>query len=156
MNIPNTIELAIRETVAQFAPDAVPVAWIHCATTPADLINPRGVVQYPQMRIACGGKLQAQDASVWDAPITIYCASLAEEDTDGAQMNGIYGAVEAVFDHLLFGDAADEVVQCFTEAVRRDYPAFILGGFSPMGGEGAQVLDGVYSFIFGGTLHFSL
>lgn len=154
MNTPQILELAIRATIAQYAAEVVPVSWLHCAMTPTDLTNEDGVTQFPQLLIQVGAKGEASEGTTWDSAVTIICASLSEDDPRGEQRAQMYEAVEDTFEHLLHGNAADEVVQYFSAQVRQSLPTFCLGGFTPEAGEGATITDGLYLATFTGVLHY--
>ena len=154
MNTPQILELAIRATLAQYAANAVPVSWLHCAFTPTDATNEGGAVTFPQMVIQVGGKAQASDGTTWDSAVTIICASLSEDDPRGDQRAAMYEAAEDIFEHLLHGDTTDEIAQYFTMQVQQSLPTFCLGGFTPDASEGATVADGLYLATFSGVLHY--
>jgi len=156
MNTPQILELAIRATLAQFAANAVPVSWLHCAFTPTDATNESGAVAFPQMVIQVGGKAQASEGTTWDSAVTIICASLSEDDPRGDQRAAMYEAAEDIFEHLIPRDKQDfdEVAQYFAAQVRQSIPTFCLGGFSPDASDGATVTDGLYLATFSGVLHY--
>ena len=153
----NTIEMferAIRESLAQFAAEAVPVSWLHCASVPTDCDNETGLQAFPETLIAAGGKEHADDGATWNTALTITCTTLAEQDKDAAILMRMYEAVEDFFEHLIVGDADDEIVQHFSAVVRQTMPTFCLGGFTPMASDGVIEQEQLRLVPFMGTLHY--
>ena len=136
MNTIQAFEIAVRNCLAVFGAEAVPVSWLHCSSIPTDGDNASGLQAYPQMRIAVGGKEHAEDGVTWSTAITITCETLSEDDQDAAQLNGMYEAVETFFEHLIDGDADDEVVEHFNAQMRQSMPSFCLGRFVPSASDG--------------------
>jgi len=154
MNTCQTLELAIRESLAQYAGEAIPVSWLHCAFTPTDEDNGTGRVAYPQLLITVGGKAQDESGTQWDSVVTLTCATLSEQDCDGHNLAAMYEAAEEFFEHLLHGDELDERVAHFQGVVRRTIPTFCLGGFTPEATDGATVQEGLRIAQFAGVLHY--
>lgn len=154
MNSIEMLERALRESLAQYAANAVPVSWLHCASVPVDGDNATGLQSFPEILIAVGGKEHADDGVTWNSAITITCTTLAEQDKDGAILMQMYEAVEAFFEHLLVGDADDEIVQHFSAVVRQTMPTFCLGGFTPIASDGVMVQEQLRLVPFMGTLHY--
>ena len=153
----NTIEMferAIRDGLAAYSAEAVPVSWLHCASVPLDGDNQTGRQAFPQILIAAGGKEHADDGATWNTAITITCQTLSEADKDASVLGFMYEAVEDYFEHLLEGDGDDEVVRRFQANVRQTLPTFCLGGFSPTASDGVTEQEQSRFVIFLGTLHY--
>lgn len=154
MNTVEMFERAIRESLAQYAAEAVPVSWLHCASVPVDGDNATGLQRFPETLIAVGGKEHADDGVTWNSAITITCATLSEHDRDASILARMYEAVESFFEHLLTAEADDEIASHFSAVVRQTLPTFCLGGFTPMASDGVIVQEQMRLMPFIGTLHY--
>jgi len=154
MNTPQMFELAVRECLAQYASEAVPVSWLHCGLTPTDGDNKSGVERFPQILIIAGGKGRNDDGQSWDTVVTATCVTIAEEDRDGANLVRMYEAVEDFFEHLLEDHEEDEERLHFVNVVRQSLPSFCLGAFEPEAMDGVTLTDGLRIIQFGGTLNY--
>ena len=154
MSTPQMFELAVREGLAQYAAEAIPVSWLHCGLTPTDRDNESGVEMFPQVLIFAGGKTRNDDGQSWDTVITVTCATLSEEDRDGTVLAKIYDGVEEFFEHLLEDHEEDEERLHFVNVVRQSLPSFCLGAFEPEAMDGVTLTDGLRIIQFGGTLNY--
>lgn len=136
MNTIQAFETSVRNCLAVFGAEAVPVSWLHCSSIPADGDNTSGLQAYPQLLIAVAGKEFAEDGVTWSTAITITCETLSEDDRDASLLNSMYEAVETMFEHLVKGDATDEVVMHFNAQMRQALPTFCLGRFVPTASDG--------------------
>lgn len=148
-----TFELALRATLAQYAAEAVPVSWIHCAMSPTDEDNREGVETYPQLLVQAGSKGRADNGSTWETAVTLTCVTLSEADADGTSLAGMFAAVEYVMDRLAARDD-NEVQSFFISAVRQSIPTFCFGEFAPEASDGVMVTEGLRTIQLTGTLQY--
>ncbi|MBP5545177.1 MAG: hypothetical protein ILM98_13965 [Kiritimatiellae bacterium] len=160
MNWPETIEKALRDTFAAFAPAEFNKAWLRCEQDQADRRNPTASQMFPQVLLRCSSPYPESEGATWACDIDAVCATWAEDDPGFRVRSRLYGAAETFFMRLAefrSFKTPNEESAAFVERMAIDEPRFHLGGFTVKGGEPHSVAEGVVAAApFSTTIHFSI
>ncbi len=152
----SVIENAIKDTLLKFGEGTIPETWLRTSLNNIDYRHLSAKQYFPQVLIQASTKYQESEGATLAVDVQLDCATYFEDDCTCAQLNQLMGNVESILDRFYFADDASEVQTYFIDIVRRDYPSFCFGGFTPNSNGFVTFSEGAQIFSYSGTIHFML
>ena len=155
MNFPQIVEHAIRETIREFAGEALSPSWLRSSQVQSDVANQNSRQYFPQMLITSSSKFMESAGCTWAVSFEVACITWFEDDEDASVRALMFREAERILDHLIEADGDDEIQRFFIERITERQPTFVLGGMTPEETT-PEINNGAQIMPYRGTLHFSL
>ncbi len=152
----SVVENALKDTILKFGEDTIPETWLRTSLNNIDYRHLSAKQYFPQVLIQASTKYQETEGTTLAVDIQLDCATYFEDDITCSQLNQLMGNVESVLDRFHLSDDETDEQAYFADIVRRDFPSFCFGGFTPNPTGFVTFSEGAQIFSYAGTLHFTL